>query len=81
MITDTDFLHLYYRRWIDDPNNRLGWLSPRAAVACGRYRDELESLLRCFEHRSARERADSLPGPEVAWLRAELGLDIEALAV
>jgi hypothetical protein len=37
-------------------------------------------MLRSFEHHSARERADGLPGPEVTWLRAELGLDAEQLA-
>jgi hypothetical protein len=40
-----------------------------------RHRDELELELRSFEHASARERVDGLPGPEVAWLRAELGLE------
>lgn len=72
---------LVYRRLLDDPMERLGGLNPRAAAASGRYRDELELLLRSLEHSSARERADSAPGPEVAWLRAELGLDAEPLAV
>jgi hypothetical protein len=36
---------------------------------------ELELLLRGSEHRSAGERAEHLPGPEVAWLRAEMRLD------
>jgi hypothetical protein len=47
---------------------------------CG-YRSELEFLLRSLEHQSARDRTDRIPGSEVAWLRAELGLDMEPLAV
>jgi len=66
-----------YRRWIDDPNQRLGGLSPREAAARGGYRDDLERLLRGFEHRSARESADHRPGPDVAWLRTQLRLDRE----
>ena len=81
LIPDAGFRELIYRRWIDDPNHHLGGLSPREAVARDGYRNELESLLRGFEHHSARERADRLPGPEVAWLRAELGLDTERLGV
>ena len=72
---------LLYRRWVDEPIDCLGGLSPRAAAACGRYRNELESLLRGLEHRNALQRADRAPGPEVAWLRAELGLEVEPLAV
>jgi hypothetical protein len=37
--------------------------------------------MRNFEHHSASERADHLPGPEVAWLRAELGLDTERITI
>jgi hypothetical protein len=80
-VSDERFRRLLWRRWIDDPVPRLAGISPRAAAASGRYRDELELLLRGIEHRSACERADGLPGPEVAWLRAELGLDTEPLAM
>jgi hypothetical protein len=80
-ISDEHFHRLLWRRWIDNPLPRLGGISPRAATASETYRDELELLLRNIEHRSARDRADGLPGPEVAWLRAELGLDTEVLAV
>lgn len=61
-----------YRRWLDDPNHRLGGLSPREASARGEHGHEIEAFLRGFEHRSAYSRADHRPGPEVAWLRAEL---------
>jgi len=81
LIPEAEFRELIYGRWIDDPNHHLGGLSPREAVACGRYRNELESLLRGFEHHSAREHPDHLAGPEVAWLRDELGLDAESIAV
>jgi hypothetical protein len=80
LVPEAGFRKLYYRRWIDDPNPHLGGLSPREAVARGGYRNELESRLRAFEHHSARERTDRLPGPEVTRLRAELGLDTEPLA-
>jgi hypothetical protein len=73
-VSDERFRRLMWRHWIDDPLPRLGANSPRAAPN-ERYRDELERLLRGIEHRSACERADGLPGPKVAWLRAELGLD------
>jgi hypothetical protein len=72
---------LVYRRLLDDPMERFGGLSPRAAAASGRFCDELEQLVRSLEHHSALERADRTPGPEVAWLRTELGLDAEPLAV
>ena len=81
LIPEAGVRELIHRRWIDDPNHHLRGLSPREAVASGGYRNELESLLRGFEHHSARERPDHLPGPEVAWLRAELGLDTEGIAV
>jgi len=71
---------LAYRRWIDDPKEHLGGLSPRVAAARQEYREELERQLRTFEHHSARERTDGVPGSEVAWLRAELGLHSEPLA-
>jgi hypothetical protein len=79
--SDERFRRLLWRRWIDDPVARLGGISPRVAAARGGYRDELEFLVRGIEHRSACERSDGLPGPEVAWLRSELGLDTESLAV
>jgi hypothetical protein len=74
-VLDARVRDLTYRRWIDDPDPRLGGMSPRDAATHDRYRDELERALRSFEHHSARERDDALPGPEVAWLRVELGLD------
>jgi SEC-C motif len=75
------FRELMYHRWIDDPNHHLGGLSPRMAAARGGYRNELESMLRSLEYHSARQRANHLPGPEVAWLRSELGLHMEPVTV
>jgi len=37
---------LAYRRWIDDPKEHLGGLSPRVAAARQEYREELERQLR-----------------------------------
>lgn len=81
LVPDEAFRRLLFRRWLDEPVPRLGGISPRRAAASGGYREQLELLLRGVEHRSACDRADGLPGPEVAWLRAELGLDSQAVAV
>lgn len=80
-VADDAFRRLLYRRWLDEPVPRLGGISPRRAAASGGYREQLEFLLRGIEHRSACERADGLPGPEVDWLRTELGLDTEPAVV
>jgi hypothetical protein len=80
LIPDARIRELTYRRWVDDPNEHLAGLTPRAAAARGEHRDELERQLRSFEHHSARERADGLPGPEVTWLRVELSLDADRMA-
>jgi hypothetical protein len=77
---DARIRELTYRRWIDDPNQHLGGLSPREAAARAEYRAQLEIQLRSIEHASARACADRFPGPEVTWLRAELGVEGERLA-
>ena len=77
---DARMRRLSYRRWIDDPNERLAGLSPRGAAGRPDHRDELERQLRSLEYHDARERDDGRPGPEVAWLRAELGLDTARVA-
>lgn len=74
-IPDARIRDLTSRRWIDDPDPRLSGMSPRDAATHDGYRDEFERALRSFQHHSARERDDALPGPGVAWLRVELGLD------
>ncbi len=72
---DARMRRLSYRRWIDDPNERLGGLSPREAVGRPEQRKEVERQLRSLEHHDARDRGDRRPSPEVDWLRAELGLE------
>lgn len=74
-IPDPRLGRLLYRRWIDDPHQALAGLSPREAVARQEHRPAVERLLRSLEHGSARERHDGRPGPEVSWVRSELGLD------
>lgn len=71
---------LLYRRWLDDPQHDLDGLSPREAASRPEHRATLERLLRSVEHGSARERPDGSPGPEVSWLRSELGLDMPLAA-
>jgi hypothetical protein len=72
---DARVRRLMNARWIDDPNERLAGLSPREAAGRPELHDELERQLRSLEHHDARERHDGRPGPEIAWLRAELRLD------
>ena len=64
-----------YKRWIDDRNERRAGLSPRDAAGRSNIARASNATLRSLEHHDARERHDGRPGPEVAWLRAELGLD------
>lgn len=66
---------LLYRRWLDDPQLDLSGLTPRQAASHPEHLATLERLLRSIEHGSARERRDGKPGPEVRWVRSELGLD------
>jgi hypothetical protein len=80
LVPEARIRELTYRRWIDDPNERLAGLSPRAAAARGEHREELERQLRNLEHHSAYKRHDGQPGPDVAWLWAELSLDTELAA-
>ncbi|HTZ64673.1 MAG TPA: SEC-C domain-containing protein [Solirubrobacteraceae bacterium] len=79
-VIDTRLRNLTYRRWIDDPNEKLRGLSPREARARDEHREELERQLRSLEHHSALERRDRAPAPELTWMRAELGLDHERVA-
>ncbi|MHB1718184.1 MAG: hypothetical protein ACYCV5_12780, partial [Acidimicrobiales bacterium] len=76
-VLEAPFRVLLYRRWIDDPNPRLGGLSPREAAGRPELRKQLEEQLRMVEHRNARDRDDPRPGPEAARLRGELTLDCE----
>jgi hypothetical protein len=69
----------HYRQMLDEPHPRLGGLSPRQAAGDPAQREELCALVRGIENHVERERRDGEPVPDVAWLRAELGLD-EALA-
>jgi hypothetical protein len=72
---DASMRRLSYTRWIDDPNERLAGITPREAASRPEQRDEVERQLRSLEHHDARERDDRRPGPDVDWLRAELGLE------
>lgn len=74
VLGDAELRALYLRRWIDDPNSRLGGLSPREAALREEYRSELESLVRNLEHANARAQRDGRPEPKISWMRAALGL-------
>ncbi len=69
------FQALVYRRWIDDPDPRLGGLSPREAAGRPEHREQLERQLRIFEHSTACNRGAPFQGAAVAWLREVLALD------
>jgi hypothetical protein len=55
---DARMRRLSYKRWIDDPNERLAGLSPREAAGRPEHREQLERQLRSLEHHDARERDD-----------------------
>jgi hypothetical protein len=67
-----------YRQLLDEPNPRLGGLTPRQAADDPTRREELSALVRGIENHVERERRGGEPVPDVAWLRAELRLDTQA---
>lgn len=73
-------LERQYKRFLDEPQARLGGLSPREAASMRAHGEELEILLRGIENSAARARRRGDAFPDVTWLRAELGLDGDALA-
>lgn len=70
----------FHQRWLDDPQPRLGGLSPRQAAARPELREVLERQLRALEYRNACDRHEPVPGPEVARLRRQLTLEREPVA-
>lgn len=68
-----------YRQFVDEPNPRLGGLSPRRAASDPNHRAELCALVRGIENHLERARRDGESVPDLSWLRDELGLP-EALA-
>ena len=67
------------RRWLDDPNPRLGGQTPREAAA-GERRAEVVRLVRGIENNADRARRRGEPAAEVAWLRSELAIEDELAA-
>jgi Protein of unknown function (DUF2384). len=67
------------RRWLDDPNPRLGGQTPREAAA-GERRAEVVRLVRDIENDADRARRRGEPAAEVAWLRSELAIEDELAA-
>lgn len=77
---EADLLAAHYRRWLDEPLERLGGASPRKAAGDPALRAELELLLRGIENRADRARREGEAWPEVDWLREELGLAADLAA-
>ncbi|MGH2954447.1 MAG: SEC-C domain-containing protein [Solirubrobacterales bacterium] len=73
-------LERQYRRFLEEPQARLGGLTPREATASAEYADELATLVRGIENSAERARRRGDAFPDVAWIRAELGLDAGRLA-
>jgi hypothetical protein len=67
------------RRWLDDPNPRLGGQTPREA-AVGERRPEVVRLVRGIENDADRARRHGEPAAEVEWLRSELAIEDELAA-
>jgi hypothetical protein len=76
---EASFAEREYRRFLDEPNARLGGLTPRQAASDPEQREELRLIVCGIENHSARARRKGEPCPDVSWLRRELGL-VEALA-
>lgn len=72
---ESELLTEYYRRWLDEPLERLGGQTPRAAAGDPKLRAQLELLLRSIENRADRARREGSRWPDVGWLREELGFN------
>mgnify|MGYP001595209138 CR=1 FL=1 len=77
---EAELLAAHYRRWLDEPLERLGGASPRKAACDPTLRAGLELLLRGIENRADRVRREGEAWPEVDWLREELRLGEELAA-
>lgn len=66
------YLKDYYTDWLDQPIPALDGATPRQAVLTRTGRQQLEVLLKSFEHNAGRSPGGT--GPDVGWLRRELGL-------
>lgn len=69
-----------YRRFLGEPQARLGGLTPREAASRAEHVEELEILLRGIENSAERARRRGDAFPDVSWIRSELGLDEGRLA-
>jgi len=76
----TEYLDGYFRRWLDEPLERLEGLTPRRAAGIPKLRAELELLLRAIENRAARARREGSAWPDVGWLWEELGFTSQLAA-
>jgi hypothetical protein len=62
--------------WPDEHVPALGGLTPRTAAARAKQRPRLEALLREFEHDVYKLARAGEPAPDIARLRAELGMEV-----
>ena len=64
----------YYAAWVERPVPALGGMTPREAARTRAGRERLDLLLKDMENRSARGPRGGRGRPDVARLRAELGM-------
>lgn len=69
-----DELSLWRQRWLSAPSPALDGLTPRAAAKRKRQRPRLEALMRTLEHDADELAAAGRPVPDLAAVRAELGI-------
>ncbi len=79
-VLTADYLEEYLRRWLDEPLERLGGTTPRAAAGIPKLRAELELLLRTIENRADHARRSGAAWPDVSWLWHELDLSAQLAA-
>jgi hypothetical protein len=68
------YLDQHYASWPDRPLPALGGLTPRAALQNPSGREDVERLLRYFEHSAELERKEGRPAYDFSRLRRALGL-------
>jgi hypothetical protein len=74
------YLDEYLRRWLDEPLERLGGVTPRVAAGIPKLRAELFILLRAIENRAHHARRAGAAWPDAGWLWNELDLNEELAA-
>jgi hypothetical protein len=62
------FYERHYRNWVDSTLPALGGRTPREAASLKRARPKLIALLKSFENMAERQRRESRPAYDFAWI-------------